>query len=222
MIGCVAGGLVLAPWALFNLLRFDEPTVTTTGFGSALSAASCDAVYYGSNIGYYDNCFQGPFGGPGLDESERDVAPREAAVEYMKDNVTRLPLVALARVGRIWGLFKPGQTTAFDWSIEGRGRVPSWIGLFSFYALMAFAIYGLVVLVRQRVTILPLLAPPVIITVAAALTFGVTRYRAPAEVSIVVAAAVGVTALAGRGRGPDRARRTADDAARAGGTLASR
>jgi 4-amino-4-deoxy-L-arabinose transferase-like glycosyltransferase len=191
---CLAGAVVVAPWVLFNLTRFNEPTTTSSSLGSVLSAANCDSTYYGSTIGYYDNCFHGPW--PTGDESERDLAPRHQAIEYMKDHITRLPVVVLARVGRMWGLFKPGQTTFFDWSIEGRGRAPSWIGLFAFYLLIPFAVGGLVGLRRRRITILPLLAAPVILTIAAAATFGVTRYRAPAEVSIVVAAAVGIVATA--------------------------
>jgi hypothetical protein len=35
----------------------------------------------------------------------------------------------------------------------------------------------------------------VIATFAAAITFGVTRYRAPAEVALVVAAAIGIAAV---------------------------
>ena len=50
---------------------------------------------------------------------------------------------------------------------------------------MPFAIGGLVVLRPPGVPILPLLAVAAIATFAAALTFGVTRYRAPAEVAIV-------------------------------------
>ena len=63
--------------------------------------------------------------------------PRKQAIQYTKDHLRRFPLVVAARVGRLWGLFKPGQTTAFDWWIEGRGRVPTWIGLFAYYALLA-------------------------------------------------------------------------------------
>ena len=128
--------------------------------------------------------------------------PRKQAIEYTKDHIQRLPLVVAARVGRLWGLFKPGQTTAFDWWIEGRGRAPTWIGLFAYYAMIPFGIYGLVVMRRRRLPILPLLALVAIATFAAAITFGVTRYRAPAEVAIVLAAAVGIDAAWRRLRTP--------------------
>ena len=195
VVSCVAGAVVIAPWALFNLSRFEEPTLTSSSFGSVLSAANCDAVYYGTDIGYYANCFDGPWPSGELDESQRDAVPRDEALDYMADHAERVPLVALARVGRMWNVFKPGQTTFFDWSIEARGRAPSWIGLFAFYALIPFSVYGFVRMFRRRVTILPLLASPLILTIATAITFGVTRYRAPAEVSIVLTAAIGIVAI---------------------------
>ena len=195
LVACLMGGVVLGPWVVFNLTRFEETTTMTSGTGSALSAASCDEVWNGNLIGYYANCFQGPWPDASLDESQRDLVPRKQAIEYTKDHISRFPLVVAARVGRLWGLFKPGQTTAFDWWIEGRGRAPSWIGLFAYYALWPFAIYGLVLMRRRRIPILPLVAIAVIATFAAAITFGVTRYRAPAEVALVVAAAIGIATV---------------------------
>jgi 4-amino-4-deoxy-L-arabinose transferase-like glycosyltransferase len=204
VVACLMGAVALGPWVIFNYTRFEETTTLTTGTGSALSAASCDEVFYGKIIGYYANCFQGPWPSASLDESQRDLVPRKAAINYTKDHLKRLPLVVAARVGRLWGFFKPGQTTAFDWTIEGRGRAPSWIGAFCYYALLPFAVVGLIALRRRRVPILPLLAIVGIATFAAAITFGVTRYRAPAEVAIVVAAGVGIAAVWRRFR--DRSR----------------
>ncbi len=48
---------------------------------------------------------------------------------------------------------------------------------------------------RRKVPIYPLVAIAVIATFAAAITFGVTRYRAPAEVALVLAAAIGAGAV---------------------------
>ena len=192
---CLAGVVVVGPWVVFNLTRFEDTTTMTTGNGSALSAAACDEVWYGPMIGYYANCFQGPWPAPGLDESQRDVEPRKQAIQYTEDHLRRLPIVVAARVGRLWGVFKPGQTTMLDWSVEGRGRVPSWIGLFAYYALWPFAIGGLVLMRRRKIPIFPLITIAVVSTFAAAITFGVTRYRAPAEVALVLAASIGAAAL---------------------------
>jgi 4-amino-4-deoxy-L-arabinose transferase-like glycosyltransferase len=204
---CLAGLVIVGPWVVFNLTRFEETTTMTTGTGSALSAASCDEVWYGTLIGYYANCFQGPWPDPNLDESQRDLVPRKQAIQYTKDHIDRLPLVVAARVGRLWGVFKPGQTTMLDWWIEGRGRAASWIGLFSYYALWPFAIFGLVVMRRRKIPIFPLVAIAAIATFAAAITFGVTRYRAPAEVALVIAAAVGAGAFWTRVRARPSARK---------------
>ena len=122
----------------------------STGIGNTLAYGSCDETYYGRLIGYYHTCFTGPYP-ENVDESQRDQAPRDFAIEYIEDHLSRVPLVAAARVGRLWGVFKPGQTTAFDWWIEGRGRVPSWISLFAYYAMVPFAIGGLVVMRRRRI-----------------------------------------------------------------------
>jgi hypothetical protein len=54
---------------------------------------------------------------------------------------------------------------------------------------------GAVILRRRRTSLLPLLALPVMVTVTAACAYGITRFRAPAEITIVVLAAVAVDHL---------------------------
>jgi 4-amino-4-deoxy-L-arabinose transferase-like glycosyltransferase len=189
------GLLVLGPWIAYNQARFQDPVYLSTGIGGALSAGSCDEVFYGNRIGYYSNCFPGPMPPLTLDESQRDRFAYDYAKEYIRDHQRRIPVVAAARVGRLWDVFKPGQTTFLDWSLEGRGRVASWTGLYMFYALVPLGVLGLVALRRRRFALSPLLAPALIVTAAAATTFGVTRYRAPVEPALVIAAAVGIDAL---------------------------
>lgn len=191
-LAAIAAAGTVAPWSIFNTVRFGEPVFLTTGQGAVLSASACDDVFFGPYIGYYANCFQGPWLKPGANEIERDAEPRRQALEYIGDHLDRFPLVVATRVGRGWGFFRPGQTTYLDWWLEGRGRGASWAGLIMYYVLMPFAIAGLVSMRRRRITILPIVGLAVSFTVAIASTFGVTRYRAPLEVGIVVAAAVGI------------------------------
>ena len=78
---------------------------------------------------------------------------------------------------------------------------------------------GFVVLVRRRIPVSTLLAMPVVITVTAAMTFGITRYRVPVDAMLVVAAAVAIDWVIGRRWPPPddgtitrlRGRRTTDD-----------
>ena len=55
---------------------------------------------------------------------------------------------------------------------------------------MPCAVVGGVVLRRRKVPITPLVAQFAIVTVTAAAIYGITRFRTPAEVSLVVLAAV--------------------------------
>lgn len=191
-LAAVAAAALIAPWSIFNSIRFDQPVFLTTGQGAVLSAGACDDVFYGSAIGYYANCFQGPWPRLGQNEVERDTEPRTQAFEYIGDHLGRLPVVVAARVGRGWGVFRPGQTTLLDWSLEGRGRGASWIGLIMYYALLPFGVAGLIWMRRHRITILPIVGLAASFTFAIASTFGVTRYRAPFEVGLVVVGALGI------------------------------
>ena len=53
LAGCIAGGLLMAPWVVFNMTRFANPVALSTGPWSGISAGTCDKVFYGTFIGYY-------------------------------------------------------------------------------------------------------------------------------------------------------------------------
>lgn len=215
---CVAGGLVVAPWVLHNLTRFEEPVTMTSGTGAALSAGACDEVWAGELVGYYAGCFQQPFPGASpdllarleadpdsielrreyaaeVDESVRDAPAAEAANTYYRENLDRLPKVLAARVARVWGLWDPAQTVRLDSEVENRGFLASWAGQLAYLALLPFGALGLVAMWRRRTTVLPVVALAGVVTFAAVITFGVTRYRATFEPALVVVAAVGIEAL---------------------------
>ena len=196
-VGAVVGGLVLAPWVVFNLTRFDEPVYLTNSAGSVMSDASCDSTYYGEFIGYHANCIGTD---PPLELDEEDESVREAellaeADDYFYDHLDRLPVVAVARVARVFDVFKPGQNVWLNWWLEGRGKAASTAGLWSYYLLVPFGVYGAVLLHRRRTTLIPVLSTVVVVAVAAAITFGITRYRVPVDVALVVLAGVGADGL---------------------------
>lgn len=222
---CGVGAVIVAPWIGRNLATFEEPVTMTSGTGAALSAGACDEVWEGELVGYYAGCFDEPFPGAdddlaaaleadptdpdllreyvqAVDESERDVAPAEDARAYYEDNLGRLPVVLSARVARVWGVWwPPGQLVELDAEVENRGTAASWAGQLAYWALVPLAVAGTVALHRRRRSVLPILALAAVVTFAAVLTFGVTRYRATFEPALVVAAAVGIEALWRRYRG---------------------
>jgi 4-amino-4-deoxy-L-arabinose transferase-like glycosyltransferase len=208
-IGALTGAVVIAPWVGYNLYRFDEPTFLSTNDGIALVGSNCDSVYFGDGIGLTDlKCLRG---NPRGDQSVDSEIYRDRAFDYIREHKRRAVLVSAARVGRTWSVFRPWDMVSYN---EGEGR-EDWVtilGLIAFYPLLIGAIAGWVVMRRRRRRSWPLLVPPLIVTIASAATYGQTRFRVPAEPSIVVLAAIAVAAVLARDC-PMRRRATAESPA---------
>jgi 4-amino-4-deoxy-L-arabinose transferase-like glycosyltransferase len=193
VITVVVAGVLVGPWVVANVVRFEEPTFLSTNDGIALLGSNCDAVFSDEGTGLTSfECLEPP---PPGDQSVQSAEYRDAAFEYMGDNLTRVPLVMLARAGRTWSLWRPLDMITYNEG-EGRERWVTTLGLIVWYPLLLAAIAGAVVLWHERRGMLwPLLVPAVIVTLASAATYGQTRFRVPAEPSVVVLAAIAIAAL---------------------------
>jgi hypothetical protein len=60
--------------------------------------------------------------------------------------------------------------------------------------MLPLSMCGAIILRRRRVPILPLVAMAALVTLTAASAYGVTRFRVPAEVAIVILSAVALDA----------------------------
>jgi 4-amino-4-deoxy-L-arabinose transferase-like glycosyltransferase len=194
------------PWLFYNRSRFEAPVAISTGAGQTLVVANCDLTYGGRNLGYWDRKCLFP---PQMvtptepDLSLRDGIYQRRARQYIEDHLSEVPKVVVARIGRMWGVFRTDESIVDDGYIEGRagGKPGTGFGLvrealWSYFVLLALAVPGVILLHRRRVAIYPLLAAPLLATFVAAITFGITRYRAGAEISIVLAAAVTLVTVA--------------------------
>jgi 4-amino-4-deoxy-L-arabinose transferase-like glycosyltransferase len=223
--------VVILPWWVRNLTTFEDPVFLATGHGSVLQIANCDDTYHGALLGYWDiNCLtadrppataeqrklQRSTKVPGLvyliaqdprDESIPDATARDKALHYIRHHLTRAPIVALARVGRVWGVYRVSQEVSLDTFFERRGKWPSWSGTWMYYGLVALSVYALVVMRKRRVPISPMIAIVAMVTVTAAISIGITRYRVGADVMLVVLGGVGVDALWRRVEARRRGRR---------------
>jgi 4-amino-4-deoxy-L-arabinose transferase-like glycosyltransferase len=208
-LGLLAAAVVLAPWVGRNLATFQDSTYLSTGDGLALLGANCPETYYGPDLGSWAlGCAVSvPTHG---DESVASAADQHAAVTYAEHHKGRLPVVVAARVGRLWDFYQPIQMADFDVN-EGRPRDASLAGLFVYYALLPLALAGTVILRRRRLRPWILLVPAGVLTVVAALFYGLVRFRAPFEVCLVLLAAPalvraveGLAHLVGRSRGGGR------------------
>jgi 4-amino-4-deoxy-L-arabinose transferase-like glycosyltransferase len=192
LIGATATFSALAlvtPWVVYNLSRFKEPVLISYGDGGTLLGANCDSTYSGALIGSWNGfCTTNRNLG---DPSQANARARDQALRYMRAHMRRLPLVVGARVGRIANVFRPIDTTLAREG-EARPRPAALAAVAGYWVLLAFAIAGVFVLRARHVRVWPLLAPVAIALIAAAAFYGRERFRAPAEPSLVVLAAIGI------------------------------
>lgn len=203
--------LLIAPWVGYNLSRFEEPEFISSGLGVTLAVTHCDDTYHGEQLGWWSLGCAASLPDQPVEASQRDRFFREAAFHYIGENTGRLPTVAAARLGRTWAVYRPWQQARFD-VLEERPQTVSKIGSVSLWCLGVAGIGGVAVLRRRRVPALPLLATPIVLSIASMLIYGTTRFRAAAEPSVVLLAAVGLGALlsavlAPRGRHTPAAKR---------------
>jgi 4-amino-4-deoxy-L-arabinose transferase-like glycosyltransferase len=191
--------LVIAPWTIRNLAAFEEPTPLAYGAGYVMRYGNCDATYRGDFLGYWSvECAYTGTMEPDMSVGER--VARAEALEYIGDNLERVPVVVAARVGRLWHLYRPLQTTDFDVLFERRGRFPSDASLAAFYVVAPLALVGAWALRRHRAGLVVTGAMIASATLSAAIAFGITRYRIAGDVALVVLAGVGIDRLVGRMR----------------------
>jgi 4-amino-4-deoxy-L-arabinose transferase-like glycosyltransferase len=211
--GALAVLIVVGPWVGYNLVRFREPLLLSSQFGPLLASANCDTTYHGQLLGFFsipcDRAIAVREIEPGLDQSERDSIYRREALEYVRDHTSRLPVVTAARVGRVLGVFRPGQQTTID-AFLGQYRLGLVrAALFTFQATTMLAVVGAVLLRRRRsMPVFALVAPPIVALASVVVTYGLTRFRFAAEPALIVLAAIAIDAAVARVRraspgGPD-------------------
>jgi 4-amino-4-deoxy-L-arabinose transferase-like glycosyltransferase len=212
VVGVAACVAVLTPWVAYNLSRFDHTVLLSENIGGTLATSNCHTVYYGRLMGYWDyQCGQdiltahhiGPYAFNGA--ADRDQF--NGGMKYIEAHKGRVPVVVVARIGRITDLFHPRQQAHLDVYLENTTSWVSFAGLYAFYPMALLAVAGAVVIRRRRTALFPLLAPVLSVVVTVALFYAATRFRATAEGAICLLAAAALDAALGalsRAREPDR------------------
>ncbi len=181
----VGVAVLLGPWIYINLHRFNEPVLMTTGLGTTMVQANCDAAFSGPAIGYSDfNCFSRTRSlvTPEMDASDIDLLNRKVATDYLKSHKRQIPLVVTARIGRTMGFFRPTQQASYMEGVELRGpHSVVYASLVSWQLLLPLGVTGVVLARRERRLIAPVVAVAASIVFAVALTQGADRYRMSIE-----------------------------------------
>ena len=182
--------VVIAPWTIFNLGRFQRLVLLSNGSGPAVAEANCGPAYYGPDIGYGElSCLYPYYGG---DQSVNDGKYLRNGVEYAESHLDRLPLVFFAREGRTFGFWNPFQQSAIDAQWMGTWVGVTRLAMVSYWLLLAPAFAGVVAFRRRGIPLYPLLAFALTAVIAVASSIGDPRYRAAAEVPLVLLAATGI------------------------------
>jgi 4-amino-4-deoxy-L-arabinose transferase-like glycosyltransferase len=197
-VSAVALGLVLSPWLIRNWVQFDRfPLLSTNGALTQL-ATNCDETYYGNRVGFVahecalrSSCLKIP------DEVPQSECLLREARRYVRHHLGRVPVVVVARFGRLWNLYAP-QTDLNYGQLWARQKTAATAGMVMFAVLVPFALLGVVILRRLGTPLFPLLAMFVLATLVAVIAFGFSRYRLSAEPALVVLAAAGVDRLTAR------------------------
>lgn len=185
--------VIVSPWILWNQSRFSDSVYISTNDGLTLAGANCDSTYY-DDIGSWDIwcAYETPV--PiDADASLASKLMRHDGLAYWRDHIGRYPVVAAARVARVlsFGFIGSNNNAAKS---EGRAKWVSILGVFQFWLILGTAAFGFFRLPNRTDRAILLVLLPVIVVVAMVANAYV-RFRLPAEVGLVVLAAVGVQHL---------------------------
>ena len=142
-----AAVVTLLPWTIYNAGRFREPVLLSTNDGNTLLGANCDTTYY-DDVGGWDITCLGPLEPGGLghepgapDASQRSKVRRTMAIEYIEDHLDRLPVVTIARLGRLVDLYGLDTLVHLDVG-EEKAEWAVWAGIVCWYLLAVLAVLG--------------------------------------------------------------------------------
>ncbi len=187
--------VVLSPWVGYNLSRFAKPVTVSSGFDVTLLSANCPTTYYGPFRAYWAAICVIYKPRVYRDLSLQATIYRKDALDFIKAHKRELPLLVVEREGRTWGFYRPLQNVQLDSTIETKPLNWGRFGLGMLYVLEAFSIFGAFVMRRRKIPVTPLVALIVNVIISTAITFGQSRYRASAEIALVLMATAGFVGL---------------------------
>jgi Dolichyl-phosphate-mannose-protein mannosyltransferase len=172
--------VVILPWTVRNYVDFHE-FVPVANSGAVVGGANCPLTYYGSEIGSWQPaCLHDAH--PSPNEAVESARQQSLGVNYALKHPARAVLVAGIRLLRVWSLFAPNVQTIGNISVL-------WVGTVIYYCLLVAAAYGLVLLRRRGRSIMILIAPAIVVSVASVLGDGLERLRYDAELPMLALAA---------------------------------
>jgi 4-amino-4-deoxy-L-arabinose transferase-like glycosyltransferase len=203
----LAAVVVVAPWAIYNTMRFDRPVVASTNGDAVIFFSNCRSTYYdAAYVGSWDTTCGLEGGRTAIrcdwfddgshpecgDEAERSASLRDRGLRYLRNHPARfVAVVAPARIARAWDVYRPFDNASASIRVLNRHRTLTNLGVWVYWLVFVAAILG-VLTIRQRGTVRlwPLISPAIAVTVVAVYAYGTMRFRATIEPSLFVLSAV--------------------------------
>lgn len=186
LVMAVAAAVVM-PWIVRNHVRFDR-WVLSTNVGALVNGANCPESFSGAYLGSwsFDCAYRIELGGNEAVDASR---LQQEGVRYARAHASRLPIVVAARVGRGWGVFQPFTQAHREARFEGRVRGSQSAGIVFTWALVPLALWGVWLLRRRQLTVVPIVGPLLLVTALFAISYGNSRFGELARPSLAVGAA---------------------------------
>jgi 4-amino-4-deoxy-L-arabinose transferase-like glycosyltransferase len=183
--------VVVAPWVVRNWEVFGRP-VLSDNQGTLLAGSNCRRTYYGKDIGWFSvacvPAASASAAGASTNEAEHSASLTSRGLDYAGAHPGRAVLVAGVRLARVWGLYQPGRQAI----ATGRRAWVQKVGVVVYYLVVLMAILGAVSLRRRRDELAILLAPVLLASFVALVSWGSVRFRHEAEVMLLVLAGVAI------------------------------
>ncbi len=133
-------------------------------------------------------------GEPPGNEAEKARYWRCLGADYARDHADRIPVVALARIGRELDVYRPDQALGLL-SVEGRPIGAARAGRLAWWVMAPVGVVGWLALRRRRVLVYPLVSLGLMVLVTTVYAYGAVRFRTPLELALLVGAGVAIDAL---------------------------
>jgi 4-amino-4-deoxy-L-arabinose transferase-like glycosyltransferase len=189
--------VVVGPWIGRNLHDFRDTEIMSANFGSVIVGANCEPTYSGPLLGAWDATCATDLRPPAGDASTVDTYYRHVGEHYVHEHLTRVPVVAAARLGRALGVW-PAPAQAVTWNATAAGVWPrwaSWLYLITWLCSIPFVAIGAVSLRRHGAVGWPLYSLVGIYLVVSVVLYADPRFASSCQPVLALLVGMGLTSI---------------------------
>ncbi|HVA09898.1 MAG TPA: glycosyltransferase family 39 protein [Acidimicrobiales bacterium] len=185
---------VVGPWVGRNLHDYHDTELLSVNLGSVLAGSNCAITYSGPLLGAWDSRCTNAVTPPPGDASVMDHREQSVGAHYARTHVSRVPLVAAARLGRALGVW-PSPAQQVSWNATAGGVWPewaSWLYLLAWDLSIPLVIVAAVGLRRGGAPAWPLYALVALYLVISVVLYADPRFASSCQPALAVLIGIGL------------------------------